>query len=130
MRCLMLGENNLIIRGHTLSFRRKLNSGCWREKKQSQTILKLINKELCFLSLIYDYILSYSNCQVWSYNDNQPLMNAIKYNTTSLLGLPKRDLWVKLQQWLKTEKQIQITLYYLCPIYHKQDVNCYRKLKK
>ena len=98
-------------------------------KKQSQTILKLINKELCFLSLIYDYILSYSNCPVWSDNGNQPLMNAIKYNTTSILRLP-RDLSVYLQQWLKTEKQIQITLYYLCPNYHKQDANCYRKLKK
>lgn len=129
MRCLILGENNLIIRGHTLSFRRKLNSGCWRKKKQSQTILKLINKELCFLSLIYDYNLSYSNCPVWSDNGNQPLMNAIKYNTTSILRLP-RDLSVLLQQWLKTEKQIQITLYYLCPNYHKQDANCYRKLKK
>ena len=64
-----------------------------KEKKQSQTILKLINKELCFLSLIYDYILSYSNCPVWSDNGNQPLMNPIKYNTTSILRLP-RDLSV------------------------------------
>ena len=64
-----------------------------KEKKQSQTILKLINKELCFLSLIYDYILSYSNFPVWSDNGNQPLMNVIKYNTTSILRLP-RDLSV------------------------------------
>ena len=63
---------------------------------------------MCFLSLIDDYIMSYSNCQVWSYNGNQPLMNAIKYNTTSLLGLPKRDLWVKLQQWLKTENEYRL----------------------
>ena len=35
-------------------------------------------------------------------------MNAIKYNTTSLLGLPKRDLWVKLQQWLKTENEYRL----------------------
>ena len=62
-------------------------------KKQSQTILKLINKELCFLSLIYDYILSYSNCPVLRDNGNQPLMNPIKYNTTSILRLP-RDLSV------------------------------------
>ena len=89
-----------------------------------------MNKEFCFLSLIDNYIMSCSNFSVWSDYGNQALMNAIKYNTTSSLGLPNRDLWVKLQQWLKTEKQIQITLYYLCPIYHKQDVNCYRKLKK
>ena len=129
MRCLMLGENNLIIRGHTLSFRRKLNSGCWRQKTEPNDF-KTDEWELCFLSLIDDYIMSYSNCRVWSDDGNQPFMNAIKYNTTSLLGLPNRNLWAKLQQWLKTEKQIQITLYYLCPNYHKQDVNCYRKLKK
>ena len=31
----MLGENSLMIKGQTLSFSRKLNSGCW--KKETQT---------------------------------------------------------------------------------------------
>ena len=34
-RCLMLGENSFMIKGQTLSFKRKLNSGCWKKKDKS-----------------------------------------------------------------------------------------------
>ena len=33
-RCLMLGENSFMIKGQTLSFKRKLNSGCWKKRQK------------------------------------------------------------------------------------------------
>ena len=35
-RCFILGENSLITSGHTRSFKRKLNSACWRERERKK----------------------------------------------------------------------------------------------